>query len=84
MAFYISDAEDQLLIPTTGHGASFIEYFLENKFYTFFLHEVLSRIPTKGFYVKTHRQDKTQKDIHIPFILFWSSLILGVRIYDMN
>ena len=37
MAFYNSDAEDQLVIPTTGHGASFIEYFLENKFYTFFL-----------------------------------------------
>ena len=61
MAFYNSDAEDQLLFPTTGHGASFIEYFLENKCYTFFLHEVLSRIPTKGFYVKLTDKTKHKK-----------------------
>ena len=72
MAFYNSNAEDQLLIPTTGHGASFIEYLLENSFYTFFLHEVLSRIPTKGFYVK--HTDKTKHKKTCTYHSYYSGL----------
>ena len=37
MAFYNSDAEDQLLIPTTGYGASLIELFLRKQILHIFL-----------------------------------------------
>ena len=49
-----------------------LNYFLENKFYTFFLHEVLSRIPTKGFYVK--HTDKTKHKKTYTYHSYYSGL----------